>query len=388
MKKLAIISTHPIQYNAPLFRRLTERGAVAVKVFYTWGAAVLENKYDPGFGKTIEWDIPLTEGYEYDFVENIATNPGSHHFKGIDNPGLIAAITEWQAEAVLVFGWSFKSHLKALRYFKGKIPVLFRGDSTLLDEAPGIKTLLRRIFLRWVYSHIDVALYVGNNNKAYFLKHGLSEKQLIRAPHAIDNDRFATAIKNNSNGRQEWRSKEGIQPEDFVVLFSGKLEEKKNPQFIITLSRLLSENKNITFLLVGNGVLEDSLKTTAAGDPRILFAGFRNQSEMPMVYRATDVYILPSRGPGETWGLAINEAMAVGLPVMASTKCGGAIDLIDDNKNGLTFAPDEVEKAATFIRKLISDRDYCKKAGALSQEKIRSFSFDNICEAIEKSLLH
>jgi hypothetical protein len=74
--------------------------------------------------------------------------------------------------------------------FQGKVPVLFRGDSTLLNEQPGVRKKVRRIFLRWVYKHIDHALYVGTNNKQYFLTHGLKEHQLHYVPHAIDNERF------------------------------------------------------------------------------------------------------------------------------------------------------------------------------------------------------
>ena len=115
IKRLAIITTHPIQYNAPLFKLIQERGNIQVKVFYTWGEAVLKNKFDPGFGQHISWDIPLLDGYDYSFEKNISTNPGSHHFKGIDNPDLIGNITAWNADAVLVYGWCFKSHLKAIR---------------------------------------------------------------------------------------------------------------------------------------------------------------------------------------------------------------------------------------------------------------------------------
>ena len=70
MKKLAIVTTHPIQYNAPVFRMLQERNVIAIKVFYTWGEKVLENKYDPGFNRVIDWDIPLLNGYDYVMVNN------------------------------------------------------------------------------------------------------------------------------------------------------------------------------------------------------------------------------------------------------------------------------------------------------------------------------
>ena len=72
MKRLAIVTTHPIQYNAPLFKLIQERGNIQIKVFYTWGKTALKNKFDPGFGKYISWDIPLLDGYEYSFEKNIS----------------------------------------------------------------------------------------------------------------------------------------------------------------------------------------------------------------------------------------------------------------------------------------------------------------------------
>jgi hypothetical protein len=124
--KVAIISTHPIQYNAPLFQLLGESNHLEIKVFYTWGTDVLEKKFDPGFGRIIEWDIPLLKGYQYVFVENTSKNKGSHHFGGIDNPDLINQIEDWGANALFVFGWSFKSHLACLKHFHQKIPIFFR----------------------------------------------------------------------------------------------------------------------------------------------------------------------------------------------------------------------------------------------------------------------
>ncbi len=134
-RKIALISSHPIQYNAPLFAFLAKEPEIDLMVFYTWGEAALGPKYDPDFGKEIEWDIPLLEGYNYTFLKNTSKEPGSHHFKGIINPTLIQEIEVWAPDAVWVWGCAFDSHLKAMRYFKGKVPVWFRGDSTLLDES-------------------------------------------------------------------------------------------------------------------------------------------------------------------------------------------------------------------------------------------------------------
>ncbi|HUR10507.1 MAG TPA: hypothetical protein VM012_04020, partial [Flavitalea sp.] len=188
---LAVVTSHPIQYNAPLFRLIAQEGRLRIKIFYTWGKSVLENKFDPGFGRVIDWDIPLLDGYEYEFLENTAVDKGTHHFKGIINPGIIQKIESFKPDALLVFGWSFVSHLKVMRAFHKKIPVLFRGDSTFLDPSPWWKSQLRRIALQRIYKNVDIAFYTGQHNKEYFLRVGIPVEKLIHALHAVDNDRFS-----------------------------------------------------------------------------------------------------------------------------------------------------------------------------------------------------
>ena len=166
-KKLAIISSHPIQYNAPLFAMLARSELLEIKVFYTWSQS-RELLFDKDFGKAIQWDIPLLSGYSYEFAENISKNPGPGSFRGIICPALNQAIKDWGADALLVYGWAYHAHYYAMKYFKGKIPVWFRGDSTVLDETGGFKQSLRRIFLRFIYRKADYAFFVGENNRQYF----------------------------------------------------------------------------------------------------------------------------------------------------------------------------------------------------------------------------
>src|SRR6202012_1368462 len=150
-------------------------------------------------------------------------------------PDLVKEIGGWAPDAILVFGWNFNSHLKCLRHFHGKTRILFRGDSTLLGEKPGMKKLARRLFLKWVYRHVDYALYVGTHNKNYFLRHGIPEERLLFAPHAVDTDRFAGPDDAYPAEANAWRSELGIKQDDFVMLFAGKLEPTKNPFFILDL---------------------------------------------------------------------------------------------------------------------------------------------------------
>ena len=383
-KKLAIITTHPIQYNAPLFAMLKTRGKIEIKIFYTWGEQVIQNKYDPGFKRHIQWDIPLLEGYEYSFVKNVASSPGSHHYKGIQNPSLINELQQWGANAVLLFGWNFKSHLAAIRFFKNKIPVFFRGDSTLLDEKKGLKQVIRKLVLRYVYSHIDIAFYAGAANKAYFKAMGLKEEQLVFMPHAIDNSRFAANEVNVAAGRK-LRAELNIPADAVVFLFAGKLEEKKQPNFLI--ESFLSMKYTKAFLIVaGSGELEKTLTDTYSAYSSIKFIGFQNQNQMPSVYNCCDVFVLPSKGPGETWGLCINEAMAASKAIIASEKCGACYDLIQQKNNGFVIQSDDVQDLKSALIYFEKNKKEAVIFGKASYEIIQQHTFHRDCEAIESTV--
>jgi glycosyltransferase involved in cell wall biosynthesis len=361
---------------------LADNGLFDLRVYYTWGEDSIKPKFDPDFGRVVEWDIPLLKGYQYQFVKNVSKNPGSHHFFGIDNPHLVGDIESWGADIVWVWGWSFKSHLRVIRYFQNRNPVWFRGDSTLLDDgiSPIWKQLLRKIFLSWVYKKVDLAFYVGDNNKNYFLQHGLTPSRLIRAPHAIDNSRFSDWNEELESELIAWKESLGISQNDLVVSFVGKLEPKKNPSFILDLAARLPSPK-FKFLIVGDGVLGDELRQNSKQDERILFLPFQNQTKMPSVYRLGDVLVLPSLGPGETWGLAMNEATACGIPVFGSTKCGGSIDLIDDSC-GLIFDPSDLNIVVSQLNILLDNPDALSNLKAGAFKKIQQFRYDKIVDAV------
>jgi glycosyltransferase involved in cell wall biosynthesis len=374
VKKLAIIITHPIQYYSPLFKLLCERNKIQIKVFYTWEQSK-EKVFDAKFGREIKWDIPLLEGYDYTFVKNISKKPSSGTFKGVINPTLNFEIENWKADAILVFGWNHQSHFKAMRHFKGKIPVYFRGDSTLIDEVSGIKTILRRIWLKFVYRYVDTAFYAGTNNKQYYLKHGLHENQLKFTPHAIDNERFYDKQREYQNKASDRRKELEISENEIVLLFVGKFEKKKNPLLLIEAAKLLPEYK---FLFVGNGELEEEMKQKATKN--VFFLPFQNQSLMPVIYRIGEIYVLPS-SHNETWGLAVNEAMACGKPVLVSDKVGCAVDLVKPGENGYIFKLTNLED---LMQKITLFENNLEKFGEKSKEIINDWSFEEIAKEIEK----
>lgn len=379
MKYLAIITTHPIQYNAPWFRLLAERKKLYVKVFYTWGQSANANKYDPGFGKVVEWDIPLLDGYDYTFVDNISADPGSHHYEGINTPSLIKEIESWHPDAILVFGWNFKSHLQCLRYFHKKLPVFFRGDS-IPGRQKGIKSFIRIFVLRWVYSHVDKALYVGQENKRYFLQSGLRNDQLVFAPHAIDNLRFSDPNGSYTREASEWRIQLGIKENELVLLYAGKLEPIKNLEWLVE-SVKGAPDLPIKLVIVGNGPLEEGLRSKSLGDSRIIFLNFQNQQKMPVVYRLGDVVVLCSHS--ETWGLAVNEAMASGRAILVSDSVGSAKDLVENDRNGFIFQTSNTEDFVEKISKFVKNKELIINMGKQSAYLISEWSYENICSQVE-----
>jgi glycosyltransferase involved in cell wall biosynthesis len=338
--KLAIVTTHPIQYYAPLFKALANSGRLQIRVFYTWSQTCSGTHQDEGFGRELRWDIPLLDGYEHEFVPNIARRPGLESFWGLRNPTLIPAITDWNPGALLVYGWNFRTHLNTLRHFKGRVPILFRGDSTLLDHQPAWRAIFRRAVLKWVYSHVDVALSVGSNNRDYFLWCGMPDDRIIFAPHSVDIARFSREDAGFKETAFDWRRELQIGESEMTVVFAGKLQPKKNPRLL--LDAFIESGIEGHLVYVGDGELRKELELDARMDPRIHFLPFQNQSLMPAVYRLGDLFVLPSRGPGETWGLALNEAMASGCAIAASTMVGATRDLIDDGVNGWRFESDMV----------------------------------------------
>lgn len=370
--RLAIITTHPIQYYAPFFRLLASNEEIVLKVFYTYEKE--EVVYDKGFGKSFSWDIPLLQGYDYCFVSNKGNK--AKDFWSVNNPSLIDEISKWGATAVMVYGWNYRSHLRAIRHFKGKIPVIFRGDSHLLNKRPFYKSFLRKIFLTWVYRHIDFALYVGSANKAYYKEFGVAEHKLVFGPHAIDNKRFYNLSDEQKQELEKLKTGLKIKTGEIYITFCGKFQQVKNPLLLINAFRLLKQD-GIHLLMIGDGELESSLRSAAENDDRITFLPFQNQSAMPLIYRLGQIFCLPS--VSETWGLSINEAMACCNVILASDKVGAAQDLIIGGENGYSFKSNDVTDLKDKLSALISKKDQLGEMGNRSKEIISNRWTYEIC---------
>jgi glycosyltransferase involved in cell wall biosynthesis len=378
-----------VQYHAPLFEFLAAYGEYDLKVFYTSGKEDGAS-FDVGFGKNRSWNIDLLKGYKYEFLNNCAFDYKLTSFFSIVNPGIIKKTAAYSPTLIIIFGWNYFSHLSMMLHYKGKIPVVFRGDSTSIDDSTAnpLKVLLRYTILKWVYRYVDYVLSPGSASDTYFIKSGVTEKQIIRSPHAVDNFRFAEFSTNEYDSLNLLKERLNINPQNLVFLFAGKFIDKKNPLLLIqAFNKVALKHDNVRLVIVGDGILESTIKTqisslTDSIANRIHLFPFQDQQNIKLFYRLASVFVLPSKGPGETWGLSVNEALASGMPVLVSSRCGCAHDLVQEGINGYLFKSDDL---IDLERKMLlcCDEAHLKFLAGNAVQSVENFSFQSIKESLD-----
>ncbi len=325
--RLAVVVSHPIQYYAPWFRRLAAEGDLTLRVFHLSDHGVGASR-DEQFGAAFAWDVDLLSGYDSEFVPNLARRPSVSRFSGLHNPGLRPALAAFRPDAVLLFGYAYRPHLGLLA--RPPAPLLFRGDSHLLGGPP--PSTLKRLALRLIFSRCAAFLPVGRANADYFRHFGAPEDRLFPAPHCVDADRFRPTAEARAAAGAE-RAALGIPDDAPTVLFSGKFLPKKRPDLLLAAFRRAAV-PGAHLVLAGDGELAPALREQAASAPDVHLLPFANQSAMPARYLLGDVFVLPSEGRHETWGLAVNEAMHLGLPCLVSDHVGCQADLVPTGPDG------------------------------------------------------
>jgi glycosyltransferase involved in cell wall biosynthesis len=182
------------------------------------------------------------------------------------------------------------------------------------------------------------------------------KSKLFFSPYCIDASTFQADPVNRVPMRQATRERFGIREDAVVVLFSGKLSERKGVDLIPHAVRMLPQSlrERVHLLFLGDGALRDSVRMECEQEPQVAvtFAGFQNQSALSAFYHAADLLVLPSRAE-ETWGLVVNEAMLHGLPCIVSTTVGSQPDLVLPGETGEVCAPGDVDDLARAMAALM-----------------------------------
>ena len=387
MYRLAYFVSHPIQYQAPLLRQIASDPEIDLKVFF-YSDFSLKKYQDREFGQAIEWDIPLTEGYAYEFLDCWGSKRKENIFRQPLAKNIVQKLKESNFDAVWVHGWGWLCSLQViLAAYKLNIPIFLRGDSNAIKKTKGVKALAKKKFLKWLFSKISAFLYIGNSNHQFYQSYGVGEKQLYFVPYAVDNDFFMSESQEAKKQRDKLKQNFNLKLNRPIILFAAKLIDKKRPQDLLEAYKILSsdgkQEPEPYLLFVGDGELRPYLEAeaNATGWDSIRFLGFRNQSEMPAIYDLCDVFVLPSSF--EPWGLSINEVMNAGKAIVVSDQVGCAHDLVLDAQNGQVFPVGDIDALAKAIHYGISNRI---SAGGFSFRHIQNWSFSQDISGIKLAL--
>jgi glycosyltransferase involved in cell wall biosynthesis len=382
---LLVITTHPVQYHAPVYRMHSQIGIPTTVVHGSDFS--IKGYIDREFGTQFAWDSDLLAGYESIFLSH--AQPGAMVTDThLSTTGLERVLQQVNPRAILLQGYRPGFELDA--FFKVRKyghPLLFRGEVT--DHAHHrnfAKHLARDLFLRWYYYHFDLLLYIGNQAQQHYLRLGVPTQKLMSAPYCVDTTPFHITPIDRQQQYPEMRQKLQIIDEKIVVLYSGKLVHRKGVDLVIAAITNLPQalQQRIVLMLLGDGEMRNALQTMADHaklDTR--FIGFQNQAQLSVYYNAADMLVVPSRD-NETWGLVVNEALHHGLPCVVSDKVGSAIDLIESGYNGDIFAANSVEALTQSLHKtiqLLQEPDIAERCRSM----VQSHSVANAAEGIAKA---
>jgi glycosyltransferase involved in cell wall biosynthesis len=371
-----IVTTHPIQYFAPLYREIAKEPNLEVKVIFASGSSATA-QFDAGFGESFRWDIPLTDGYQHAFLDQAPTGGRFgwilrlfEHFRGF-NP-----------DFVMVSGYATRSELVTILYsVLLRKRILFRPeatDDTPFPPRPLIKGLLREVFIGILYKSIHAALAIGTSARTHFLQRGVAAERIFWSPYSADVSQNQAMLSSKSDAKHNL----GIDPSKFTLLFCGKLIDRKDPRTLIESLKLYAAPQRVCILIVGSGPNLAELQKLASANSNceIRFCGFKNQTELPAYYAASDAIVLPSRF--ETWGLVINEAMAFGCIPIVSNNVGCRHDLVATLSNNLIFPVGNARELANAIEFAAIDSQRMHVLQEESKKTVQGFSFRSSIQGI------
>ena len=380
--RLAHLVSHPVQYFAPLYREIASRPEVDLTVYF-YSDATAREFHDTGFGRPIAWDTPLLDGYDARFLPSAERTRISGPFLRRTNLDIVREIATGRYDALWVHGYAHVTTWLAAATARARgMRVLIRDEQTLLHGRTPHKRALKEVALRALYSQAH-GLYIGEENRAYFKHYGMPDHRLHAARYCVDNEFFRTKAAGLAPLRADVRAAFGIEGETPVVLFAGKLIEKKQPMLLIEAFAKVRAAQPCALLIAGDGPLRNEAEALAAhlGVPGVHFAGFMNQTELPAAYAAADIFVLPSQ-LHETWGLVVNEAMNFALPIVVSDKVGCGADLVEPGRNGFIVPHSDAEALAGAIAQLAGDAEMRARFGARSRTIVERYSIESAADGI------
>jgi glycosyltransferase involved in cell wall biosynthesis len=390
--RLAYLVSHPIQYQAPMLRRIAQEPDIDLTVFFGSDFSVRGYK-DEGFGLDVKWDVPLLDGYRHEFLPVLRDNSNPGALSPV-NYGIFSRLRGCKGVAgfdlLWLHGYSSVNALQAMLAAKALgIPVLVRAEPWLGDRDRSGPTLaVKQLYFKLLRGMVAGALPIGTLNAAYW-RHYLGEDfPLYRMPYAVDNHYFQSRSKEALEGRTALRNELRLDPARPVILFASKLQRRKRCTDLLAAYKNLSpgEEPHPYLVIVGDGEERAALERQAAETrlEGVRFCGFRNQSELPRFFDLATVFVLPSRH--EPWGLIVNEVMNAGRAVVVSDEVGCQPDLVEDGVEGCVFPAGDVAALTDALRRVLATPETAVVMGQRALAKIETWDFEEDVRGLRRAI--
>lgn len=374
---LAVLLTHPTQFDAPLFREITRKTSIDLDVFYLETDSISAH-VDQELGFSPGWDIPLTSGYKSvccptGFLKRLRFLK-QRCFNGR------------KYDLVIVPGYArLDLGLLALRYRRQSLGM--RLDTVSIYPEPAWKMHVRRMVLTKVFRRYAVLHPVGSLTERFLLELGIDANRMYRFSYSIDNQRFQEGATRARTTRRETLEALGLAADSFVVLGVLKFTPRENPLELVRGFRLFHDRvPKSALILVGAGQLEGEMhRLIAEADltDAVRMVGYVKYSDLPRWYGISDVFVHPSTL--ECWGVSVNEAMACCLPVIASDRVGSAHDLIRNGVNGYRYPGGDFQALSNCLEKVVREKGpSCM--GDESQRLIANWNYEATIRSLEAAL--
>lgn len=385
MKKISFLLTHPIQYFSPLFLEIEKSKFSQFNVIYCEDTT--NGYYDNEFAKTINWDLDLLNGYKYTFLRNDII---SRLFKRC-NFSIVNYLYTNKPDILIIHGWSYPTSIIAIITAKLLgIKIWLRAETPYIHEIKisKLKKVLKYIIFKYFFLKLfDKFLYIGIQNKLFYNYYGVfEESKFIYTPYSVNNKMLQNLESNLKHNNLLFKEDLKINPNNFIILFSGKLIPKKRP-FDLLKAFEKANIKNSTLIFLGDGNLKSSLEKYVNDNSinNVIFVGFKNQSEIAKYYTIADLFVLPS-GIGETWGLVVNEAMNFSLPIIVSNLVGCNSDLVVNNQNGFVYEYGNINQLSFYINEIYSNKNLQENAKTFSKNLVNNYDYAIIIKNIKLEL--
>ena len=375
--------SHPIQYQAPLLRRLAQEPGLDLSVLFLSDYSMRAHR-DPEFDTSVQWDVPLVEGYDYVVLDSVGGSDKLSRLRPMTT-GLREAITSERFDILWVHGYAHPSNLRAIRAARRVgVPVMLRGESWKGLRHSRAGEAMRSLVLPRFFASIAHFLAIGTLNREFYEAYDVPKRRITLMPYCVDNDFWQREIASAEARKEELRRSLEIEDDRPVILFAGKLTKRKRPFDLLNAYIRLSDDHSSEpaahLVFVGDGAERVPLVDAIArvGWRSIHHVAFKNQKELAAFYSLADIFVLPAEQ--EPWGLAVNEAMNGHAAIIVSDQVGATADLVTDGVTGLVFPAGDVDRLARCLAALVDDPNRRQALAAAARERIDAWGLDAAVE--------